>query len=174
MIMRAAQDLPPNTELTWCYHDPADRAKLQKSLSSHWGFECSCPVCVDELNTEVGLVKQRKEILTRINTQHVTPARDYTAPMVDSKLFSKLDSLYKTPAKDIPRYDAFVAFYSEAEYWFQKYSSPVAADLAVRALEALGFVVEGFCGHRGLSENKNSALVQQQWGVSVPEAARLW
>jgi hypothetical protein len=164
MIMRVARDLPANTELTWCYHDPTNRAKLQKSLSSHWGFECSCPVCVDEVSTEMSLLKSRKDILTRISNTHTA----------DAELFSKLESLFKSPAKDIPRYEVFRTFYSEAIYWFEKYNPPVAAEFAAKALEALGFVMDGFSEHRGFYENRSSKLVKQEWGVSVPEVARLW
>jgi len=118
-------------------------------------------------------MKLRKEILNRISTTHVVEIPNRRALLANPKLFSLLDTLFKKPATEIPRYEVFRAFNSEAMYWWKKYNPPACSDFAVKALESLGFVIDSF---RGITprERKNGIMVQQQWGASLPEVAQLW
>lgn len=116
-------------------------------------------------------MKERKKVLNHITSFRA--AVDYPAVLSGPQFFPKLDSLYSTSATKLPRYEVFRAFYSEALHWWYKYNPSACTEFAVKALEALGFVMDSF---RGVTprERKNGIMVQQQWGASLPEVAELW
>lgn len=155
--MRAARDLPPNTELTWCYHNPADRTNLQKSLFEHWGFNCSCLVCQEEEITGAVLKKQKIDLLARVS-------KTSTA---DKLLFNQLDQVYTSHAQTVPRFEVFFVCYSRVMHFLlSDYKLSMVLTFAEKALESLGFVIDSF--------NGSCDLVVRNWGSFVPEVSRLW
>jgi len=157
--MRATQDIPRNTEITWCYYDPTNRADLQKSLFENWGFNCTCPVCTEEGFTGEDIKSQRNKYSTIINSTH----------KAGGPFFDQLNQLYGPPAKEIPRFEVFLACYKAAMYWLlSDFNLTLVLMFSKKALEALGFEIEG------INESRGGKLVVRKRGVAVPELPRLW
>ncbi|KAF8852316.1 hypothetical protein BDZ45DRAFT_749713 [Acephala macrosclerotiorum] len=58
-IIRAARDLPADTELTFSYVTLADPPKMNETLLKSWSFQCGCTLCIDNRETSVAVKKQR-------------------------------------------------------------------------------------------------------------------
>ena len=62
MIIRAAQDIEPNTEITISYKSPVAKDRMEGRMDlQHWGFECSCIICQASKETEDSKLEQRKK-----------------------------------------------------------------------------------------------------------------
>ncbi|TVY37295.1 Protein unc-45-like protein [Lachnellula subtilissima] len=158
-IMRATQDIPRNTEITWCYHDPTNRADLQKSLLENWGFKCTCPVCTEEGFTGKDIKSQRNKYLAILDSTH----------KAGGPFFDQLNQLYGPAAKEVPRFELFLACYKAAMYWLlSDFNLTLVLMFTKKALEALGFGIEG------IDESRGGKLVVRKRGIAVPELPRLW
>jgi len=72
-IIRAARDLPAGTELTFSYlgtvgKAPEDSRSLNKRLLDGWGFECSCPICVEDRELTPAIKNRHLELLEEFET----------------------------------------------------------------------------------------------------------
>ncbi|PNP61088.1 hypothetical protein FNYG_14176 [Fusarium nygamai] len=70
-IIRAARDIPADTELTIPYRPSTDSESyqdVQKGLAK-WGFKCDCELCKDRLKTTEAVRVQRKELSKEFNKQ---------------------------------------------------------------------------------------------------------
>ncbi|PVH83807.1 SET domain-containing protein [Cadophora sp. DSE1049] len=165
MIVRATKDMPANTELGWCYTDPMNREKMQKSLSDSWGFKCNCSLCQDDAKTPTKLKVKRTGILASLAT---SDPRDAAV---------ELESTYISPAKDVPRFELFQLYSAMAQHFIKDKdnSNPLSAGIyALKALEALGFVIGGIDMKTSMSLRAKTGLVVKQWGYVSEQLTECW
>ncbi|KAK0100838.1 hypothetical protein ONS95_007285 [Cadophora gregata] len=165
MIVRATKDMPADTELGWCYADPMNREKMQKSLSDSWGFKCNCALCRDDAKTPTKVKAKRKEILASLAT---SDPRDAAV---------KLENTYISPVKDIPRFELFQLYSAMAQHFIKNNGSGNqlnASIYALKALEALGFVTVGVDMKTSKSLRSKTGLVVKQWGYAAEELTSCW
>lgn len=164
MLVRATQDLPAHTELGWSYANPQDRAQMPKVLRDSWGFACACALCQDDATTPKKLKAKRRQILATLATRD---PREAAAAMEET---------YVSPATDVPRFELFQLCFSIAQHLvFEDKGGDVASGLlyGLKALEALGFMLEGVDMRTGLARGKKG-LVVKRWGWPVEPLAKAW
>lgn len=165
MIVRATKDMPANTELGWCYADPMNREKMQKSLSDSWGFACDCAMCQDDAKTHLKLKARRREILTSLSRSDPREAA------------VKLESTYVSPTKDVPRFELFQLYSAMAQHFIKDKSNGNTANAsiyALKALDALGFVIGGVDMKTSMSLRTKTGLVVKKWGYAAEQITECW
>ncbi|KAK2627525.1 hypothetical protein QTJ16_003491 [Diplocarpon rosae] len=164
MIVRATEDLPANTELGWCYADPMNRAKMKKSLQDSWGFTCTCLLCQDELKTPKKLMAKRRHILSSMGTRDPRAAA------------TEMEKTHISPTKDVPRLELFQTYFAIAQHFIfeDDNANPFEGLLyGLKALDALGFILDGVDMKRGWAEGKRGLAVKR-WGCAVQPLAKVW
>ncbi|KAG4435228.1 hypothetical protein IFR05_009304 [Cadophora sp. M221] len=161
MIVRATKDLPADTELGWCYSDPMDREKMQKSLSDSWGFKCNCEICQDDSKTPVELRIKRKDLMSKIKNSN---------PGI---IAAEMEKTYISPARNIPRLE-LSQIYLTLSYLHKQNSDIIEAGVyALKALDALGFVITGV-NKKTLKSSGNGGLMMKQWGYAAEQISECW
>ena len=175
-IIRAARDVPAHTELVFKYNAPDLRGyKEHQAKLQHWGFECTCAICVDWKNTPRQHLKKRNALLGDLKTAF--PASRVPDVSKAERLLAALEKTYKTPSVLVPR----LALYDPYSAIFQIYvmqNQPEKVLLSVRKfLNSLGFVTRDAI-MSGAAKLTNNPFVVEQWGLmrnSVVEAfLSLW
>lgn len=132
---------------------------MQRSLQDSWGFKCSCAMCQDDARTSKKAKAERKELVSSLS------ARDPRQVAVE------LEKTYISPAKEIPRFELFQLYFAMAQHMIQGSpgGNPVeGVTYALKALEALGFVLEG------TRLTAKTGLRVKQWGYAAEPLADLW
>ncbi|KAH7357056.1 hypothetical protein BKA65DRAFT_392716 [Rhexocercosporidium sp. MPI-PUGE-AT-0058] len=161
MIVRATKDLPADTELSWCYSDPMDREKMQKSLSDSWGFKCNCEICQDDSRTPAELRNRRNQLMAKIKNSD------------PSKIAADMEKTYLSPAHDIPRLE-LSQIYLTLSYLHKQNSDLIEAGVhALKALEALGYVITGV-NKKTLKSAGKGGLMVKQWGYAAEQLSECW
>lgn len=169
MVVRASQDIGPDTEITSWYKqiDPAmceERAKKFK----HWGFECDCAICQDHRNTEAVALWKRKTLRNAI-VKHLDRKGE------EAKVEIALDQLadtYTIPATEVPRVCIWDLELHLAERYAERKKHFKAVEYALRALGSLGYVVEG--GNLPRSSGTDKPLVIKHWGLMFNSLIECW
>ncbi|EAQ84255.1 hypothetical protein CHGG_10659 [Chaetomium globosum CBS 148.51] len=153
LIARATCDLPANAELTWAYR-PASAASDRESkrnrerMLRQWGYECHCALCADAKGLREAVVVTRRALVEgvwrTVGEAGLIAPRGVVLGTVDSAV-EALEGTYARPAEEVPRLEAM--------------------GLMLRALEALGHVIEG--GERG-------TVVVRKWGMMVGPVVECW
>lgn len=108
LILRAAQDLPKNTELGFWYMDPRegekDRTPHRERMLQQWGVNCSCTFCDTEQKTPVSKKIKRIQILNKLSKQGIA----------SPELLTELEKTYIKPPTEVPQFDAFHSWHSLA------------------------------------------------------------
>ncbi|KAL2073601.1 hypothetical protein VTL71DRAFT_10927 [Oculimacula yallundae] len=161
MIVRATKNMSADTELVWCYSDPMEPEKMQKSLLDGWGFTCHCERCEDDSKTPKELKTERQHLMSRMKDSD--PA----------KIALQMEETYLSPARDIPRLE-LSQIYLTLSYLHKQNSNIINAGVyALKALDALGFVIAGVNKQTCKSTGK-SGLVVKQWGYAAEQLAECW
>ncbi|KAF5673872.1 TPR domain-containing protein [Fusarium heterosporum] len=141
LIIRAAQDIPANTELVFSYRATTHSESLQdyqKKLAK-WNFVCSCELCKDRSKTTDTVRKQRKDLYDDFMDQ--IPSDE---PMDFAKAIRLMRVVEKTyrgkPAKKVrwvlAELYAYIGIRCRQDEDFVN-----AAEMLIKALEAMGFVI---------------------------------
>lgn len=161
MIVRATKDMLADTELGWCYADPMNREKMKKSLSDSWGFKCDCEICQDDSKTPVELCAKRKELMAKIKISN------------PSQIAAEMEKTYLSPSRDIPRLELSQIYLTLSCLHKQNGNIVQAGENALKALDALGFVIGGVNRNTCKSAGKGG-LVVKQWGYAAEQLAECW
>ncbi|KAK3294133.1 TPR domain protein [Chaetomium fimeti] len=183
LIARATRDLPAGTELTWWYYllDVGGESEGEKrsDMLRHWGFECDCPLCADAKRSGERVARTRRALVTELErgVEELrrgveagvlsTAARDAVLRSVESGV-EALEETYARPAEEVPRFDVWGARMDLVEaVWVRRrtMAAEQAVRLMLRALGALGYVIEG--GERG-------TVVVRKWGVMDGGVVGCW
>lgn len=169
MVIRASQDLGPDTEITFWYKqlDPAMCESRGKKFK-HWGFECDCAICQDHENTEAVVLRKRKTLRNAIE-KHLDHKGE------EAKVEIALDQLadtYTIPATEVPRVCIWKLELQLAERYAERKKHFTAVEYALRALGSLGYVVEG--GNLPRSSDTDKPLVIKHWGLIFNSLIEGW
>ncbi|KAF3923141.1 hypothetical protein ABW20_dc0107877 [Dactylellina cionopaga] len=105
MILRAAVDMPKDTEILISYTDPKlDYETRREMFQTSWGFTCTCPLCIFQSTPGIeapidNIMSQMYEIITRVNQD--TPSKEDTESL--KVLCDALEKHYVLPADMLPR-----------------------------------------------------------------------
>ncbi|CAG7940591.1 unnamed protein product [Penicillium nalgiovense] len=161
MIIRAATDIPANTELTIWYLLPAP--ENQPMDFSHWGFECSCTMCVDIKATETRIletrVRQRAQIAIALEK-----SSEYSRSRAEV-LIDRLTKTYPRPLEQVLRLGLWEPLTLIAGAYDSLMQQNEAREAVVQALAAVGFVFVG--GVEG-------PLVVKKWGLAMDNLVVAW
>ncbi|CAG7945325.1 unnamed protein product [Penicillium salamii] len=162
MIIRAAQDIPAGTELTFWYTVPS---QTRVTDTSHWGFECSCVLCVDLRDTPGWMLQARESARSGL-WKRIRPNRMGEYDELEKEL-ADFSSLFVTPARVVPWFAAWDLYFEAATMFNKAHEDAHAIRWALEGLKACGFVVEGW-------EPRGSELRVKKWGVVLEEQIEIW
>lgn len=169
MIVRATQDLAPNTELRFWYQSPMDRESMHKQMDlRHWGFKCNCIICQDALNTPQTIVTKR-EILQNNLEKIFKSSQKPNVARVES-ILSTIAETYNQPASEVPRFCLWDSYLTLALICSAQNQPQKSIGFALKALESLGYIIEG----GGLPPIHETPLVVKKWGVAVDSLVPCW
>ncbi|KAK2790237.1 hypothetical protein FQN52_005734 [Onygenales sp. PD_12] len=168
MIVRAAQDMPPNTEIMHGYQSSLNTVMADHKIDmKEWGFECSCVMCKDSQQTKDTDMLKRKELRVSLAKElylHGPPKME----KIDA-IFSEFAGTYSRPASEVPRLGLW-CLYSVVEIQWLPHNPQKAAEWAVKTLESLGYVIEG--AH--LPHVPGTSLLVKQWGLMLNTHMEYW
>lgn len=174
MIVRAARDLPENTELVFWYKAPLDNTSKAKQLKlKHWGFSCSCAICQDCIETENSNLMKRRRLTTDLANAFQSLGKSRKPDSVVARiedLVSKLEETYRKPAVEVPRPGIWKAYSSLAVLHASRGVSEKAVDFALKTLESLGYVLEG----GRLPHRSGVQLRVVKWGLMMDGLVGCW
>ncbi|RAL16978.1 TPR domain protein [Aspergillus homomorphus CBS 101889] len=113
IIVRATQDLPANTEIRFTYVQPLTDGNDPKENENgrpdfeHWGFNCSCVICLDALHTPKSDLALRETLLEQLNHEFKAQHPD-TGKILP--ILTALEKTYSQPATNVPRLAIWTAY----------------------------------------------------------------
>ncbi|KAL5336632.1 hypothetical protein BJX70DRAFT_409815 [Aspergillus crustosus] len=176
MIVRATQDIPANTELSFWYKSPMDHDldKGGKQLDlRNWGFKCTCEICKDRGSTEDSeLMKQKRLTSEMVKAFQALPHSRKPGPAIAKieGIVSMLEGMYRRPASEIPRLGVWKAYLSLAAVHSSRNQPVKSIECALKTLESLGYVIEG--GRHPYSPS--SPLCVKKWGLMMDSLVGCW
>ncbi|KAJ5198589.1 uncharacterized protein N7498_007706 [Penicillium cinerascens] len=169
MIVRATQDLEPNTELNFWYQSPAGSNSKNKRMDlRHWGFKCSCIICQDALNTPQSVVTKRERLQESLEKSFKSPQKPNVARV--ETILSTIAETYNHPASQVPRFCLWDTCLTLSLIYSTRNQPQKAIDFALKALESLGYIIEG--GRPPLIQE--APLVVKKWGLAVDSLVPCW
>lgn len=161
MIVRAAQDLPANTELTFWYKVPSNAYLTD---TSHWGFECSCALCRNVRGTAGHVRRRRVHLRARIWS---SVRRNHSLERDEiEELLRELAGTYVESARVAPHFAIGDLHFAVARLFSRDGDTEKGIGYTMKGFEALGFEIEGF-------EPRGELLVKR-WGVVIDEQVGAW
>ncbi|OQE45954.1 hypothetical protein PENCOP_c001G03916 [Penicillium coprophilum] len=140
MVIRAATDIPANTELKTWYLLPAP--ENQPMDFRHWGFECCCAICVDVKTTESHILKTRVRQRVQIAMALENSLSKLSLARAEMLIECTAET-YAHPLEQVSRLGLWGPLTLIAGF-YERHKRPDEAVKAVdRALASVGFVLEG-------------------------------
>ncbi|KAF9870570.1 tpr domain protein [Colletotrichum karsti] len=161
MILRAAQDLEPDTELLFCYqlpHKDDDRAATQKRLQS-WGFICECELCLDKKSTSQQAFQKRQGLLQQLYSVMKT----CRTPLQESKaqrFLTQLESCYPSREGAV-RLELWDSYFGLGQKEIERGNAVEGLDLTIKGFQALGYIFAISMPGKG---GKKAKLEVKKWG----------
>ncbi|KAJ5436145.1 Tetratricopeptide-like helical [Penicillium cf. griseofulvum] len=160
MIIRAAADIPANTELTIWYLLPAP--ENQPMDFRHWGFECCCALCADVRATESRVLDTRVRQRAQIAMALERSSNELSLTRAEM-LIERLAETYPHPLEQVLRPGLWEPLTLIAGVYESQKRLDEAAKAVSRALAAVGFVLEG----SGLEDGVEGPFVVKKWGLAM-------
>lgn len=158
MIIRAATDIPANTELTIWYLLPTP--ETQPMDFRHWGFDCCCAMCTDIRATEPRVLKTRIRQRAQIAMSLENNSRERAELLIE-----RLTETYPHSLEQVLRLALWEPLTLIAGVYDSLRQHPEAREAVGRALAAVGFVLEG---------DVNGPLVVKKWGLAMDNLVVAW
>ena len=170
MIVRATQDLAPDTEITFRYKSPIGEsyAGRQKEFR-HWEFKCDCPICQDIQTTKKSISAERSELRAKALNYH-DPYRGITDIAKFQTIIEKAMNTYSRPAPEVPRLNLWDPLLGLAMAYMKKGQLFKAINSTLKALESLGYIIDG--GDMPRASDKQ--IVVRKWGLMVNSLVNCW
>lgn len=158
-IIRAAQDLPANTELVFNYAQfhRSDADWNTQRLFERWSFVCTCTLCMARKGTSESTVQARLDILTEFHPAIL----QYDIEVLHQIHRRWEDTLSAAEAGTIRPF--LMSIYSSSAEAARCASMEDRIQWAVKALEAGGYELHLPPPHQ---RGGNSEVVMRQWGAS--------
>lgn len=169
IIVRAAKNIPADTEVFFWYSVPeAGRTweKVQGKLQG-WNFQCSCVMCQQDKKTTKKVHAKRNALLEDLREALRAPGGG-DLPKAE-RLLAAIEKTYSAPAKDIPRLELWDPYLRLTRIYVSQNKLQKVILTAFKFLTSLGFVIT----HQSL-ESPNSSLEVLQWGLAENEAIETW
>jgi len=168
-IVRAAQNIPAGTEITFWYAVPESTDTYDKTQEklANWGFKCTCIACQANKKAKKKTVDKRLKIRSDLLAALDNPKGVDTAKFERS--LGAIESTYTIPATTVPRlllWDPYL-FLTRA-YSSEKKSAHVIT-YAWKTLASLGFVIK-----REQPTSLTSIFEIEQWGQVVDHVIETW
>ncbi|KAF1808573.1 hypothetical protein P152DRAFT_468937 [Eremomyces bilateralis CBS 781.70] len=161
MIVRAACDMEPGTEVTFWYRSP--EYKLTNGSGDkfkHWGFVCDCAICKDARETGFGAAEDRRRLLRSLKQIFNLPALHDAQIVKVERLLKAFDDTYTHPADQVPRLPlcdshlVLVWAHASRRYWIKCLGS------FGNVLTSLGFVAVGV-------DSSTTRFSITKWGLVI-------
>jgi hypothetical protein len=161
MIVRAAQDLEPGTEITFWYQIPSGNSPkgLQETFKT-WEFVCDCIICQDTKGTKATIIVDRQKILEKIKrlSDSSTP-HGIRADKVE-RLLKALNNTYTRPADEVPRVLLWDPQMNLARVYIAQSNITKNLEANGKLLIMLGFIIDG-------ADSSSTKFRVIKWGVMV-------
>jgi SET domain-containing protein len=167
-LVRAACDIPPNTELTFWYRNAGfgSYEETQKEVNN-WGFECGCPICLDTKNTPKKMLKRRDALRGDLKTALDASILDVAKT---ERLLVAIELTYKFPPSEVPRLALWEAYHSLMHAYVMENQPVKLLASALKGLECLGFVIKG----ANPFQSPGTPFGVVQWGVMIDTVLEVW
>ncbi|KAL3474787.1 hypothetical protein BJX99DRAFT_271504 [Aspergillus californicus] len=174
MIVRATQDIPANTEITFWYKSPLNTDSGDERVPDlqHWGFKCDCVICQDRIATVPSALTKRKTLLRSVLKEFNTNiSRKPNLTEIES-LLSATEETYRQPASDVPRLSIWETYLTLAIQILNESrgQSHKAIECALKALESLGYIIDG----GRLPHTLGTPLRVAKWGIMTGDLVGCW
>lgn len=186
-VLRAARDIPANTEVTIWYQlvKISDQFQSQAPLKlSHYDFTCDCVLCRTRQSCGKKKFAARRSILSDINGLAHWPGGPRSREVKDAMLraIKALNSTYSKPISEVPRLELYSSYHHLTTYGLKNGYGPYgigrltiadieeAVNLGIKALESLSFVIEG----GSFPRQPGKPLTIKQWGLMRDDMVPLW
>ncbi|KAK1836916.1 hypothetical protein QBC39DRAFT_377858 [Podospora conica] len=175
MLVRAARDIPADTELTcWYTSPPLDAAaylERQKTLRKNWGFMCKCGSCREARDTPGSVLQKRKaawkEAQAMISAER-GPVGLGVVRKAD-KVVARLEETHKRSPREVPRLGVSSWQMNLAARYNACGKLEESVKMALESLRSLGCVVDGGDVRAG-----GQGPVVREWGVTMDHAVDCW
>ncbi|KAE8442535.1 hypothetical protein EG329_003250 [Mollisiaceae sp. DMI_Dod_QoI] len=162
-IVRAARDMPANTELTFSYITRDAPGKMNQTLSIGWGFQCDCAICVDDRKTPPALKVQRRKLIKGFFALSTSVKRK-------EDIINQLGTTYQHPSSEVPRLQMWKVHFSLAQEFAKRPETDKLIEQVLAAFKSVGFVIEG----ARLSPSPSSTIVVRKWGFPHEGTTSAW
>ncbi|KAL4880560.1 TPR domain protein [Aspergillus karnatakaensis] len=184
MIVRATSNIPRDTEIRFPYLNSwhvKHEFSIKGADCKDWGFTCECALCQDRQNTPKAKIALRKKtseevidiLISSFGVSDANTKKNLRAhPPVSQleKLLTLLETTYRLPAIEVPRYTLWTSYVNYALLWASRNNHAKTIMFAVKALECLGFVIEGAAP----PYTPSSRLRVKRWGLIIDETIACW
>lgn len=155
MIVRATQDLEPDTEITFWYQSPdGTRLKNSQEMLKTWEFVCDCAICQDAKETKATVVAERRKLLERM--KRVCDSGINTGKV--ERLLKALDNTYTRPADEVPRLLLWDPRLLLVRVYIARNDMIKGLESVGKVLTALGFIIVG-------ADSSSASFRVVKWGL---------
>lgn len=180
-IIRAAQDMPAGTELSFPYRIPDaldhDYKKIQQELKKY-DFICACPLCLDAKTTSEATMTKRAKLREQLTMAFATGsskgsfdcAKVNTARIV--QVLASLETTYKEPAPLVPRTGMWDPYLALTRMYAVLAQEEQVIRTSLKTMEMLGFVITG--ANVYLRDDQERVIVVDKWGLVVDYLPECW
>ncbi|KAI2900058.1 hypothetical protein CBS63078_7047 [Aspergillus niger] len=180
MVVRATQDLPANTELKFWYRTPVDDGTADDIYQKYWGFQCDCVICKDVRETGEGNMAKRRELMAASDSSMNIVAKAYgssfslqeqsVAITMTEAAIVMIEKTYRRSPLEVPRLGICKTGLFLAEVHATHGRWRKAIGYAIRTLESLGYVIEGW----QVPYKEGRKLHVKRWGLAMDVLVRCW
>ncbi|KAJ5610508.1 TPR domain protein [Penicillium lagena] len=167
MIIRATQDLEPNTEIVFWYTPPFEDNPDKQPDLEHWGFKCSCAICQDIQATQKITLIMRDRLLADLRKYF--QSSNPNGVRIESTL-ATLAETYNRPASEVPRLTLWDPYLSLCGMYSEWNQPEKAIECGLKALESLGYVIDG----GNFPQAPKLTLVVKRWGLMLDLLVNCW
>ena len=147
-IVRAACDMPCDTEITFMYQAVnSDESNSTRSSNSsnmqnvlqNWGFECTCVICTYRLTTALQIIRHRDALLYDLESRF-KDFYEVDLPKAES-LLTALEMTYSLPPVEVPRLAIWQPYLFVTREYAEHHNPEKTISTALKLLATLGFVI---------------------------------
>ncbi|KAJ5710040.1 hypothetical protein N7493_009632 [Penicillium malachiteum] len=164
MIIRASKDIPANTEITFWYGSPVGRTEELSSNLANWGFNCDCASCKDIRQLGETVACTRKKLISELGKLFMNENK--RMPKIE-KIILDIEKTYTRPQSKVPHILAWQGYLSLTALWTNSHKFGKAIKFGLKALESLGFIVNG-------GEISDTKLEVKTWGLMTDGVVGCW
>ncbi|KAN0105814.1 hypothetical protein V8E51_008690 [Hyaloscypha variabilis] len=145
-----------------------DPGSLNKRLLDGWGFECSCPICIEDRELNPSIKNRRLELFQEFDTiskNNLKRKRDF---------IQKLESTYSRPPTEVPRPQMWLPLFSLVPlYAMRKHGNPERLIKQVLAtFTSDGYIIKG--AELLDVQDYPPSIKVEKWGLPDEGATSAW